>query len=163
MERRIRNSAKALVVVESRVLVLRIRTAEKEFYILPGGGQQPDELLIDAVKRECAEETGIDVAPRELAFVVESLRGEPFHRVDLVFTCDYLDVAKEAVAHEDKDQIGIAWLSIENLMNEPLYPRKLRSQIVKLHRKGSIEVYLGVENTNSDSRNSILDSASREP
>ena len=27
--------------------------------------------------------------PKDPVFVVEGLRGEPFHRVDLVFLCDY--------------------------------------------------------------------------
>jgi hypothetical protein len=36
-----------------------------------------------------AEELGIMVHPKELAFVIEGVNGEPFHRVDLVFLCEY--------------------------------------------------------------------------
>jgi hypothetical protein len=42
-------------------------------------------------------------------------------------------------------QIGFEWLPIENLMNEPLYPSKLRSQIIRLYHNEKTEVYLGNE------------------
>ena len=43
--------------------------------------------------------------PKALAFVVEGLQGEAFHRVDLVFLCDYIGEIEQAKIKEDKDQI----------------------------------------------------------
>ena len=37
---------------------------------MPGGGQDTEELLPDTVKRECAEEFGIEVEPKSLEFIV---------------------------------------------------------------------------------------------
>ena len=73
------------------------------------------------------------------------MRGESFHRVDLVFLCDYIGAIENAEIHEDKNQIGFEWLSIEKLMNEPLYPSKLRSQIIRLFNNEKTDVYLGNE------------------
>ena len=73
------------------------------------------------------------------------MRGESFHRVDLVFLCDYIGEIENAKINEDKNQIGFKWLSIENLMNEPLYPSKLRSQIIRLFNNEKTDVYLGNE------------------
>lgn len=145
MERKIRNSAKALIIKDRKVLASKINDNGDVFYIMPGGGQDSDELLPDTVKRECAEEIGIVVEPKSLEFVVEGLRGESFHRVDLVFLCEYIGEIKNAEIHGDKNQIGFEWLSIENLMNEPLYPSKLRSQIIRLFNNEKTDVYLGNE------------------
>jgi 8-oxo-dGTP diphosphatase len=145
MERKIRNSAKALIIKDGKMLASKINDNGDIFYIMPGGGQDTDELLQDTVKRECEEELGIEVEPKSLEFIVEGLRGESFHRVDLVFLCDYIGEIENAKIHEDKNQIGFEWLSIENLMNEPLYPSKLRSQIIRLFNNEKTDVYLGNE------------------
>jgi 8-oxo-dGTP pyrophosphatase MutT (NUDIX family) len=145
MERKIRNSAKALIIKDGKMLASRINDNGDVFYIMPGGGQDSEELLPDAVKRECAEELGIEVEPKSLEFVVEGLHGESFHRVDLVFLCDYIGEIENAEIHGDKNQVGFAWLSIENLMNEPLYPSKLRSQIIRFFKNEKTDVYLGNE------------------
>lgn len=145
MQRRIRNSAKALIIKDGKMLATKINDNGDIFYIMPGGGQETGELLPEAVKREVAEEMGIEVEPKSLEFVVEGVSGESFHRVDLVFLCEYVGEIEKAEIHGDHNQIGFAWLSIENLMNEPLYPSKLRSQIIRLYHHEKTEVYLGNE------------------
>lgn len=145
MERKIRNSAKALIIKDGKMLASKINDDGDIFYIMPGGGQEVEELLTDTVKRECAEEMGIIVEPKSLAFVIEGLHGESFHRVDLVFLCDYIGEIRNAQIHGDKNQVGFEWLSIENLINEPLYPSKLRPQIIKLFNNKKTDVYLGNE------------------
>lgn len=145
MERKIRNSAKALIIKDGKMLASKINDNGNIFYIMPGGGQDADELLQDTVKRECEEELGIKVEPKSLEFIIEGLHGESFHRVDLVFLCDYIEKIENAKIHKDKNQIGFEWLSIENLMNEPLYPSKLRSQIIRLFNNEKTDVYLGNE------------------
>jgi 8-oxo-dGTP pyrophosphatase MutT (NUDIX family) len=145
MERKIRNSAKALVIHNGKMLVSKINDNGDIFYIMPGGGQDVEELLTDTVKRECAEEMGILVEPKSLVFVVEGLHGEAFHRIDLVFLCDYIGEIENAEIHGDINQIGFEWISIENLINEPLYPSKLRPQIINLFHNRKTEVYLGNE------------------
>lgn len=145
MERKIRNSAKALIIKDGKMLVSKINDNGDIFYVMPGGGQDVDELLEDTVKRECEEELGIAVEPKSLKFVVEGLSGESFHRVDLVFLCDYIGKIENAKIHKDKNQTGYEWISIENLINEPLYPSKLRSQIIYLCNNKKTDVYLGNE------------------
>ena len=145
MERKIRNSAKALIIKDGKMLVNKINDNGDIFYTMPGGGQETEELLPEAVKREVAEEMGIEVEPKSLVFVVEGLKGESFHRVDLVFLCEYIGKIENAELHKDRNQIGFEWLSIDNLMNEQLYPSKLRSSILRLYHNEKTEVYLGNE------------------
>ena len=145
MERKIRNSAKALIINDGKMLATKIDDKGDVFYIMPGGGQNVEELLPDAVRRECAEEMGIIVEPSSLVFVIEGLRGESFHRVDLVFLCEYKGTIPNAIISGDKNQIGYEWLSIQELMSIPLYPSKLRSQIMSLYNNEKTDIYLGNE------------------
>ncbi len=145
MERPIRNSAKALIIRDGKMLALKLRDDEGDFYIMPGGGQELEELLPDAVDREVSEELGIRVRCGELVFVIEGMHGEQFHRVDLVFLCEYLDEIKDAQLHGDTNQIGYDWLDISTLNKAPLYPSKLRRPIMALAEGKPHPVYLGSE------------------
>ncbi|MBR3504699.1 MAG: NUDIX domain-containing protein [Clostridia bacterium] len=143
--RPIRTSAKALVIRDGRMLALRLRDAGGEFYIMPGGGQRAGELLPEAARREVLEETGICVRVEGLAFVIEGAHGEPFHRVDLVFRCDYEGEDAGAARHFDINQTGVAWLDISTLNTAPLYPSRLRRAVMNLYESKPHAVYLGNE------------------
>ena len=126
---RIRNSAKALIIKDGKMAAIKIRDAGEEWYIMPGGGQEAEETLNEAVCREVSEELGI----------------ENFHRVDLIFSCEYIDNIPDAVLHGDTNQVGIGWLDISTLDLQPLYPSKLRRQIMNYYQGKPYKVYLGNE------------------
>ena len=144
MQRQIRNSAKALIIQDGKMLAVKIRDEKEEWYILPGGGQDAEELLPEAVCREVGEEAGLLVQARDLAFVIEGRHGEAFHRVDLVFLCDVLGAVDQPL-HTDTHQAGVDWLDIATLNHTPLYPSRLRRQIMNLYEGKPHPVYLGNE------------------
>ena len=143
MERRVRNAAKALIIQDGKMLAIKISDGKEEWYIMPGGGQDTEELLPDTVCREVAEELGLKVAVKDLVFVIEGLRGENFHRVDLVFFCECVGKIENAALQADANQVGYAWLDIKTLNTAPLYPSKLRRQIMNLFEGKEYTVYLG--------------------
>ena len=143
--RRIRTSAKALIIREGKMAAIKIRDAGEEWYIMPGGGQETEETLSEAVCREVLEELGVTIACKELLFVVEGVYGESFHRVDVVFDCEYIRDMPEAILHGDTNQVGIEWLDISSLNLQPLYPSKLRRQIMNFYQGKPYKVYLGNE------------------
>ena len=142
---RIRNSAKALIIKDGKMAAIKIRDAGEEWYIMPGGAQEAEETLNEAVCREVSEELGIAIECKELLFVVEGVHGENFHRVDLIFSCEYIDNIPDAVLHGDTNQVGIGWLDISTLDLQPLYPSKLRRQIMNYYQGKPYKVYLGNE------------------
>jgi len=144
-QRRIRNSAKALIIKEGKLLAMRIRDGKDEWHVLPGGGQETGETLDAAVIREVAEEAGLRVSVRDLAFVIEGVQGEPWHRMDLVFLCDLLGEIENAALHSDVNQAGWDWLEIATLNHSTLYPSKLRRQIMNLYEGKPYQRYLGNE------------------
>lgn len=145
MERQIRNAAKALIIKDGKMLAIKINDGVDEWYIMPGGGQNAEELLPEAACREVAEEMGIHVNVKDLVFVVEGVHGESFHRVDLVFLCEYAGEIENPALQKDTDQVGYDWIDIQTLNRAPLYPSKLRRQIMNLYEGKKYKVYLGNE------------------
>lgn len=145
MNRTVRNAAKALIIHEGKMLAVKIREGDESWYIMPGGGQEAEELLPETVCREVTEELGVLVSVKELVFVIEGLHGENFHRVDLVFLCEYKGTAENVVLQGDLHQVGYDWLDIKTLNTAPLYPSKLRRQIMNLYEGKEHRVYLGNE------------------
>ena len=145
MERHIRNASKALIIKDGKMLAVKISDGNEEWYIMPGGGQNSEELLPEAACREVAEEIGIQVIPKDLVFVIEGVHGESFHRVDLVFLCEYIGELENAILQGDTNQVGYAWLDISTLNHAPLYPSKLRRQIMNLYEGKKYNIYLGNE------------------
>lgn len=145
MERAVRNAAKALIIKDGKMLAVKISDGKEEWYIMPGGGQDVEELLPEAACREVAEEMGLQVAVKDLVFVIEGLHGEKFHRVDLVFLCEYKGEIENVTLQGDTNQVGYDWLDIKTLNTAPLYPSKLRRQIMNLYEGKAYSVYLGNE------------------
>lgn len=146
-ERNIRTSAKGLVIRDGKMLVNVMHDEDGIFYLMPGGGQEAGESLPEAVRREIAEEAGLWVRPLDLAFVIEGLHSEDFHRIDLVFRCEVeRPVEAGEIEHcDDQNQVGIEWIPVETIQKAPLYPWRLRKPIYELfHGKRGI-VYLGNE------------------
>ena len=127
------------------MLAVKISDGSEIWYILPGGGQNPGETLPQAAEREVAEEAGLLVRATELVFVIEGVHGESFHRVDLVFLCEYLGRLDDPALQSDSGQVGFDWLDLKTLNLAPLYPSKLRRPIMNLYEGKPRPMYLGNE------------------
>ena len=86
-----------------------------------------------------------EVQCKDLLFVIEGVHGESFHRIDLVFLCDYLGKAENATLHSDTNQIGFDWLDLSLLNRLPLFPSKLRRPIMNFYEGKEYTKYLGNE------------------
>ena len=145
MSRKIRTSAKAVIIQNGKLLAIKLNDGKEEWYILPGGGQDSEEMLPQTVEREVREEAGIKVKCKELLFVIEGVHGESFHRIDLVFLCDYLGKDQNTTLYSDTNQIGFDWLDLSILNRLPLFPSKLRRPIMNFYEGKEYMKYLGNE------------------
>jgi 8-oxo-dGTP diphosphatase len=63
----------ALILVDGKVVLARHRKGERTYYLLPGGGVDRGETLADALRREVAEETGLEIDVGPLLFVSDTI------------------------------------------------------------------------------------------
>ena len=142
----IKNSIKAIIIKNTKLLVTKMRHEKGIYYTLPGGKQEVDELMLDALKREVLEETGYRVEPQSLLFIREGFkdeREEDIHRIEFMFVCDITEDAGESALEYDVNQIGTHWLNIDNIMHEPLYPVDMRGVIKNYYLGKKSPIYLG--------------------
>lgn len=150
LEPTIRNAARALIVRDNHILLLRKQGAEgAERFALPGGAQDPGETLQDALNRECLEEIGTRVQIHDLVGVADyfkprdTLPPSTRHVVEFLFECtvpgDYLP---RNGYRPDKHQVGVLWAGLAGLADIDLQPGSLACHIAAL-RSGSGSVYLG--------------------
>lgn len=147
----IRNAAKAIIINDGKILVNKNRNTLGEmcyglpvgaiYYDMPGGGQNQYEMLEEAVKRECMEESGYTVEVERLAAVYEEISTnadfrkkyeEYAHKIHFVFICKLMDVPKRAVTVADLDMVCSEWVSIDDLKSIPLYPLVIADNITNL-------------------------------
>lgn len=129
----IRNTARALIMQDNNILLLRKDGYEQgERFALPGGGQDLGETLEQALHRECMEEIGSRVEIQTLAFVADCFKprdtppGTTRHLVEFLFACTVPDNYIPMNGHHpDKHQVEVIWARLDELAGMPLYPRSL--------------------------------------
>ena len=135
---RLRNSAKAVIIEDGRLLVIVNGGDNGRYYILPGGGQVGGETLHHALRRECLEEIGADVEIGELLYLREYIgRNHEFavddgdaHQVEFMFACRLKTrPSHDSATGPDRWQIGLEWVPLDKLEDSPFYPQSLRPSL----------------------------------
>ena len=83
MEPRVR-VAVCLTAAE-RLLLVAHRKGAHRYWLLPGGGVEVGETLVEAARREVREETGVDAEIGRLLIVCDAIEPGGRHLVNLVF------------------------------------------------------------------------------
>ncbi|MEM6632809.1 MAG: NUDIX domain-containing protein, partial [Bacteroidota bacterium] len=130
--KRVRAAAKALIIQDSQILLLKCQRDGQIYYNLPGGGQEHGERIDEALVRECWEEAGAEVRVKQLVFVRDYISknhgaSDPtIHQLELFFTCELIRPKHPTGGSEpDDDQIGVEWVSLDRLNEIALYPQEL--------------------------------------
>ena len=139
----ITNSIKAIIIDKTRLLTVKMLDENgNEYYTLPGGKQRPNELMIDALKREVKEETGYTIEPKSLLFIREAFKEEK-HSIEFMFICDTVGEPDLDKLEYDANQTGTKWISIDNITHEELHPFELRGIIKRYFLGKKNDIYLG--------------------
>jgi ADP-ribose pyrophosphatase len=105
------------VVRDGHVLLIQRAKAPLEGrWTIPGGRVEAGEGLAAAVVREVLEETGVEVAARELLAVVDPVELDPeggvrYHFVILDYACEWVAGEPQAAS----DAVAARWVAREDL------------------------------------------------
>ena len=136
MTLRLRNSAKAVVVRDGCLLVQRNSSPqdpEGDWMLLPGGGQEPGEPLVDTVRREVFEETGFEIVVGPLLWIREYIGAHhefahfnsEEHQIEFMFGATIVGGGGTPTV-ADTWQVGVDWLTADQVRTARLYPMSLR-------------------------------------
>lgn len=129
---KIRTAARAVIIRDEQLLVLRRQGVQGEFYVLPGGGQHHGESIHETLKREVFEEVSLRVEIDQMLFINEFIakRDSLFpeiesdvHQIDFTFLCKIIS-QNEAMVGETPDvhQVGIAWIPLNEITDYVMHP-----------------------------------------
>lgn len=133
--RPIRTAARALIILNGKLLAIKMRDRSGIFYILPGGGQRHGETLREGLMRECLEEIGTDVKVGELLYVREYIgknhefhhAHRAFHQLESVFRCSLPNPEGIGPGTEhDKKQIGVEWIPLDEIRERRFLPQVIK-------------------------------------
>ena len=146
----IRNSIKAIIISDNKILLTHNEYGGENFYLLPGGGQNHEETIIDALKRECLEEVNSSVEIIKLRFIREYIgknhqfadEDSNIHQVELMFECRLINDNLKLTENKDDFQIGFEWIDLNDLKNIKIYPSILK-EVISSEGEFSSKIYLG--------------------
>ena len=145
MEPRIRVSA--ILTWQGRVLLCRQEKPDKEYWLLPGGGIDAGETLVEGLRRELREELAIeaDVQFEGPVAIVESIAPPSLrprkHVVHIIFAADLTGRNLEAVTSQDVAVRGHRLVDASELEEIVLHPPLQR--FLMRWQSGDPAVYLG--------------------
>ena len=137
----------ALLRWKERLLLIRHEKGGREAWLLPGGGVAAGESLIDALRRELAEEVGLvdGLSFEGPVAIVESIPPERTppgkHVVHIVFAADLGDRSLEGVSSVDVAVRGHRLFDPEELDEIVVHPPIQR--FLQRWRPGDPSTYLG--------------------
>lgn len=141
----IRVRACALIIENDSILLVEFNDHRGVHYNLPAGGVEPNESVIEAVRREAKEEASIDVEVGPLAFVYEyapHLNENSFgstHSLQLMFDCKIKNGSiPKMPENPDPNQIGVRWVNLTELDDIMLFPN-IKEHIIE-YTKSKINI-----------------------
>jgi len=135
-----RYSIKGIIIQDERILVTKATDDFGDYYLLPGGGQEPGETMHEALQRECLEEIGTIVVIHDIRLVRdyigknhEFIHDRRSHQVEMMFYCTLPEGAIPSMGKlPDNNQTSVEWLPLDKLSQYRLYPQTLRKVIANL-------------------------------
>jgi len=136
-----RKAARAIIIHNDQLLVMKRNKFGKQYYSLLGGGIESGETPEQALVREVREETTLDITNYRLVFTEEP--GDPFG-MQYIYLCDFPggepslppDSIEAKISAMGKNLYAIAWLPLKDLAQAPLVSETLKLAIVGALERG---------------------------
>ncbi len=122
-----RTRAAAILVQAGRLLVIHRFKAQREYYVLPGGGVEAGETPAEACQREVREESGLEVEALQQVWVFDN-RGNREHYFQVQTRPGVPCLGgPEKEQNGPDDQYILEWVGLEQLDQIPLLPGEVKA------------------------------------
>lgn len=108
--------------------LLLCRQNNRNFWVLPGGTQEPDEGMADCALREMKEEASLDIRVDKLLYVADFLHPKR-HVIDAFFLATYLGGELAMETTENLNDIG--FFSYEEVVSMSIEPEIAVQQLLQ--------------------------------
>jgi len=106
---------------KGKILLIKHKKKEKEYWLLPGGGVDYGETFQEALKREFKEETALKIEVGNLKFISESIAPDMSrHIINIFFEVKYIS-GELRLGNEDILK-ELKYLDENELNNQIVYP-----------------------------------------
>lgn len=121
-----RESCRAIVFVDSKLVTMKRVKDGRLYYTFPGGGLENGEQQKDCVVRECIEEFGIIVEPVKRIYIYENDKTKQYF-----YLCNYVSgvvgsgVGEEFQEDRNKGEYEPTLMDIKDIPSLPLMPPEI--------------------------------------
>lgn len=130
-----RRASRAIIIKDNQLLVTKRNKFGNEYYILIGGGISYGETEVQALYRELAEESGVEVKNPKLVYVENA--GD-MYGLQHIFTCDYVsgepklhpDSMEAKISADGKNTYTPMWLPLSELPGATFRSERLKKAIL---------------------------------
>lgn len=121
--------SRAVILENNRVLLVKHQVENESGWVFPGGRVEENESTVDAVIRECKEETGYDVIVDSVCYLEEySIYYATYFNCSIVGGSLHLGFDPDMP--EDKQVIKeVKWIDISDFDKYDIYPKSLIEMI----------------------------------
>lgn len=132
---------RAIVFKDNNLLVMKRNKFGTQYYTLPGGAMDMGESADQALQREMAEETGVQLGDARLVFVED---GGEIYGVQYIYLANYADGEPHLNPNSDEASINALgkntyeplWLPLADLTAASFVTERLKTAILQAIQNG---------------------------
>ncbi len=130
-----------IVIENNKVLCIRLRYRNQEYFVFPGGGLEAHETLREAAAREVREEAGFDVEIGKLVYVQDLIRERATNdrAIDFYFLGTRVGSASYPTVTDGGKNLGAHWIPLDDFKNSDFLPAAIRVRLADDYRSGFLQ------------------------
>jgi ADP-ribose pyrophosphatase YjhB (NUDIX family) len=132
-----------ITLKENKVLLVKSKYKNKEFFLFPGGGLEFGETIKEGAVRETFEETGIKIKIKKLIHVNEYIYKNDWKKrsINMFFLAEPINKTKINIQTKDKGKIKeTLWIDIKDLNKIDVRPKIIAEALKNNFKKKDFSI-----------------------
>lgn len=131
----------ACILKNNKILMVRHKKGDEKYWLLPGGRIEYGETMIETLKRELVEETGLEISVGNLMFMSEAIpKDNHRHIVNIFFEAEI--IGGEIKLGDEEILDAVEFIDINKIDEIVIYPL-IKDELKQYINNGKPLGYLG--------------------